>query len=132
MRLTERSLALKDSPVKAPLTWPNNSLSSRSGGIAAQFSAMKGPALRAPTRWMVRATTSLPVPVSPVINTVASLSATRPMVFCTSRMLLLEPIRSSGTLSVSGWGGFNAFVALDLTMRSSRDAKSARPTGLVR
>ena len=34
-------------PVKAPRSWPNSSLSSRSRGIAAELTATKGPALRA-------------------------------------------------------------------------------------
>ncbi len=34
-------------PVKLPLIWPKTSDSSRSWGIAPQFSAMKGPAARA-------------------------------------------------------------------------------------
>ena len=37
---------------------------------------MKGPSLRRLMRWMARAINSLPVPVSPRINTVASLEAT--------------------------------------------------------
>ena len=41
---------------------------------------------RRPCRWIARATSSLPVPVSPRISTVASLSASRPIAFCTSRI----------------------------------------------
>ena len=37
----------------------------------------EGPALRRPRRWSARATSSLPVPLSPVMSTDASVSATR-------------------------------------------------------
>src|SRR5215831_11732356 len=43
---------------------------------AAQFTLMKGPRARGDRRWMARASSSLPVPVSPVIKTVASVAAT--------------------------------------------------------
>jgi hypothetical protein len=58
-------------PVKAPLRWPNTSDSSRSRGIAAQFSGTKGFSARVETAWIARAQTSLPVPLSPVMKTVA-------------------------------------------------------------
>ena len=52
-------------PVKAPFMWPNSSLSINSSGIAAQFTSMNGPRLRRLRVWIVRATSSLPVPFSP-------------------------------------------------------------------
>ena len=58
--------------VKAPRAWPKSSLSSRFCGTAAQLMAMKGPSLRTLVRWSARATSSLPVPLSPVISTEAS------------------------------------------------------------
>ena len=58
-------------PVKAPFRCPNTSDSSRSRGIAAQFSGTNGCAARVDTAWIARAQTSLPVPLSPVMNTVA-------------------------------------------------------------
>ena len=63
-------------PVKAPLTWPNSSLSKSVGVKAAQFTGMKGPRRRRPSRWIARATSSFPVPLSPRTSTVASVSAT--------------------------------------------------------
>ena len=61
MRPMRRSIA----PVKAPFSWPKSSLSIRSLEIAPQFTAMKGPAQRGERSWIARATSSLPVPLSP-------------------------------------------------------------------
>jgi hypothetical protein len=72
----EASLALADGPVKEPFSWPKSSLSMRFSGRAAQFNAMKGLDLRGLAWWMARATSSLPVPDSPRMRTVAELSAT--------------------------------------------------------
>ena len=55
-------------PVKAPFSWPNISLSISSGGMAAQLTATKGPFFLLPWRWMARAISSLPVPLSPMIK----------------------------------------------------------------
>ena len=60
-------------PVKAPRTCPNSSLSSRPSGIAVQLIGTNAALARAPVKWIVRATTSLPVPLSPVISTLERL-----------------------------------------------------------
>ena len=44
---------------------------------AAQLTATKGPSARALQRWIARAASSLPVPLSPLINTGTSVAATR-------------------------------------------------------
>ena len=62
-------------PVKAPFSWPNSSDSISSSGIAAQFTSTKGPSLRRLRAWICRATSSLPVPFSPVISTQPLLGA---------------------------------------------------------
>jgi hypothetical protein len=77
--------------VKAPRTWPKSSLSSRLCGTAAQLIATKGPLCRALIPWMARATSSLPVPLSPVTSTVASVEATRSMRLRISRIARLDP-----------------------------------------
>ncbi len=59
--------------MKAPRSEPKSSLSSSVSGKAAQLSATKGPRRLRPPSWTARATTSLPVPVSPWIKTVARL-----------------------------------------------------------
>jgi hypothetical protein len=63
-------------PVNAPFSWPKSSDAMSSRGIAAQLTLTKAPDARADRRWIARATSSLPVPVSPVISTVESLRAT--------------------------------------------------------
>jgi DNA-binding NtrC family response regulator len=62
-------------PVKEPFSWPNSSLSINSCGMAAQLSLTKGWPLRRLFSWMARATSSLPVPFSPVMSTRPSLGA---------------------------------------------------------
>ena len=57
-------------PVKAPFSWPNSSDSiscSRDGRAVER--RRTGPAARGEARWRARATSSLPVPVSPVTRT---------------------------------------------------------------
>ena len=66
-------------PTKAPFSWPNSSDSTRSRGIAAILIGTKGPARRDPRSCSARATSSLPVPLSPVISTVRSVLTTRAM-----------------------------------------------------
>ena len=54
-------------PVNEPFLWPKNSLSINSEGIAPQLTGTNGPAARGPSSWMERATSSLPVPDSPLM-----------------------------------------------------------------
>ena len=63
-------------PVNAPATWPKSSLSSSVSGSAPQATSTKGLSRRPLRRWMARAMSDLPVPLSPVIRTVALVSAT--------------------------------------------------------
>jgi len=59
-------------------------------GIAVQFTTTKGRALRRLARWIERATSSLPVPVSPRIRTVESTPA-RPAMVCRRTAMGGEP-----------------------------------------
>ena len=59
--------------------------------MAAQFTHTKGLPQRGLRAWMVWATTSLPVPLSPRRSTVASVWLTRRTTFITSRMAALSP-----------------------------------------
>ena len=115
-------------PVKEPLMCPKSSLSSKSAGIAAQLTATKGFALRRPCSCRARATSSLPVPVSPRIKTVASLSAARPIVFCTRRIASLEPMSWLVSPISSAAGG----LPRRRGRRFRRASSSWRPIGLVR
>ena len=62
--------ALLDGRSKGTFSWPNNSLSISSLGMAAQLTSISGPVARLLRSWIHRATSSLPVPLSPVIRTV--------------------------------------------------------------
>ena len=64
-------------PVNDPFSWPKSSDSIRSSGMAAQFTCTNRSRLRRLLRWMARATSSLPTPLSPVISTVALVGAAR-------------------------------------------------------
>jgi hypothetical protein len=86
-------------PVNAPFSNPNSSLSSSSEGSAAQFTFTNGWSRR-PESWkIVRATSSLPVPLSPRTSTVMSVSATCSMISRTSRIFGLSPHSSSSSVS---------------------------------
>ena len=85
-------------PVKAPFSWPNSSDSSSSLGMAEVFSAMNGLAARGECSCSARATSSLPVPDSPVISTVTLERDSRPMARNTCCIAAARP-------SSSGIGG---------------------------
>ena len=55
-------------PVKLPLTWPNSSDSSSVSGRPAQLTATNGRCPRGLCAWTALATSSLPTPLSPVIE----------------------------------------------------------------
>ncbi len=76
----------RSAPEKAPFSWPKSSLSMSVSGMAAQFTGMNGPLARGERAWRARATSSLPVPVSPRMVTAASAGASRSMRSKTCRM----------------------------------------------
>ena len=76
-RSTKRPRWSAMAPVNEPFVWPKSSLSSSVSGMAPQLMATKGWFARGLARWMARASSSLPVPLSPWIRTLASLAATR-------------------------------------------------------
>ena len=91
-------------PVNAPFSWPNSSDSIRSLGMAAMFKAIKGLVALGLWRWSACATSSLPVPDSPLINTVILDCAKRPMARNTSCIAGASPmisVVSSGACSGS-------------------------------
>ena len=61
-----------NAPVKDPFMWPNSSLSISSDGIAAQLTSTKACSRRGEASCSARATSSLPVPFSPVMSTRAA------------------------------------------------------------
>ncbi len=66
-------------PVNAPFSCPNSSDSISVSEIAATFTGTNGSSRRGPCRWIARATSSLPVPLSPTIRTVSGFRATAPI-----------------------------------------------------
>ncbi len=73
-------------PVNEPFSWPNSSDSISSAGTAAQLSETKGADCRGLFSCSVRAISSLPVPVSPRMQTRVSLAATCSTCAITSRI----------------------------------------------
>ena len=109
-------------PVNAPLLCPNISDSRSSPGRAAQLTATKALRERRLSRWMYCANSSFPVPLSPVMNTDASVGATLSALLTASRIdaetpRILVPLSTS---SPSRWDGWLTFCA---RMR----VKAARP-----
>ena len=70
-----RPIRSRSAPVKAPLTWPKSSLSSTFSLSSAQLSGTNGLFLRGLLMCRALATSSLPVPLSPVIRTEADVGA---------------------------------------------------------
>src|SRR6478609_6268364 len=75
--LSNQPRRLLAAPVKAPFSCPNSSLSTNCSAMAPQLTATNARSRRWLSACKWRATISLPVPVSPVMSTVASLAATR-------------------------------------------------------
>src|SRR3989441_1024777 len=123
-RPTRRATA----PVNAPFSCPKSSLSNKFSGIAAQLTATNGPGALAPLTWIARATTSLPVPDSPWISTVAALPATRAITLYTSTIAGLWPTRTYGSIP---WGatsgsGSGTSAAAERSRSSARRRSSRR------
>src|SRR5262249_11331272 len=79
-----------------------NSRGGRGGaGSAARLRRTRGRAPRRDRRWMARATSSLPVPVSPLISTVESVGATLPTSARVACRAGEVPTRSSNTAGAS-------------------------------
>ena len=68
---SKRPIRSATAPVKEPFLWPKSSLSSKSFGMAAQLIGTKFAPQRSDWSCNKRAKSSLPVPLSPVIMTVA-------------------------------------------------------------
>src|SRR6266850_1301706 len=92
---SNRPRRLWSAPVNAPFSCPNSSEASNEGGIAAQLTRMNARLPRLERLWIARATSSLPVPVSPWIRTVESVGATFAICANTVRSASEEPTISS-------------------------------------
>ncbi len=65
----------RTAPVNAPLAWPNSSLSSSCWDRVGQETVANGPDARSLHPWTARASTPLPVPLSPRTSSVVGLAA---------------------------------------------------------
>ena len=81
--------------MKAPSSCPNSSLSSKVSGKAAQLMATNGRVARGLALWMACANSSLPVPLSPVINTFKGVAAYLRALATARSRVGLEPRRLS-------------------------------------
>ena len=95
--ISKRPRRSRTAPVKAPRACPKNSLSKISRGMALQLTFTNGRLDRRLRLWTSCASSSLPVPDSPVMSTVASVRATSSTCCMTCRSARLPPtIRPDG------------------------------------
>jgi len=131
-----KSPALRSmAPVYAPFSWPKSSLASRSSLKAPQLTARKRLPARWLAWWMARATSSLPVPVSPSSSTVEEVGATWAMVMSRLAMAGLLPTRSGGaSRSLRRWrrSSTSRRRRLDSTALAVSARTSSRLSGLAR
>ena len=107
-------------PVKAPFSYPNSSLSMSVGTRAPQSTATKFVCASAPRKWMARATSSLPVPLSPEINTGVRVSFSREIMRSTSCMPAEVPMIPSRFSSVLTFSRRKAFSLTRRTFSAMR------------
>ena len=121
--------------MKEPLRWPNSSLSTRFSGKAPQLTGMNARSARRLLSWRLRATSSLPVPVSPRIMTEASVGAIVSISRRTCCMVGVSPIKR-GMPSAAFKRVSSAAVLFAMSRRSATRFKiissSAHLQGLVR
>ena len=132
---SKRPLRWPTAPVNAPFSWPNSSLSSSVSGRAAQLTATNGLPRRGDASWMARATSSLPVPVSPKISTVLIVCATWLISSKTSciRGLLLRMLwKANCSCSFSRSAVTSSCSARSRRARWITSRRCSRLTGLVR
>ena len=77
---------------EGPCSCPNNSLAITPGARAAQLTAASRRSRRGLSWWIARATSSLPVPVSPRMSTVLSVGATCWIAARTAFIARLSPV----------------------------------------
>src|SRR6187402_2793045 len=99
--LLEAAMRRAAAPVKAPFSCPNSSLSKSVLGIALQFTFTNGEPTRWLRSWIAFETSSLPVPVSPRINTVVGVGATSSTCCNTLTNAWLVPTMPGSTLDVA-------------------------------
>ncbi len=118
-------------PVKEPLTCPNSSDSSSCSGIALQLIPTNAWSRRGLDLWMARASSSLPVPDSPKMKTLASLSATSRAFASTSSIAGLR-VMISARHPLSSPSAPDAAPPLSASARSTSTSSALASNGLVR
>ena len=79
-------------PVNAPFAWPNSSVSMRSSLNVAQLTAANVSSRRGPSSCSARATSSLPVPLSPSMSTGNGAAAALPTASRSATIASLSPM----------------------------------------
>jgi hypothetical protein len=115
--------------VNAPRSCPNSSASIKLSGSAAHDSATNGPSRRVELRWIARAMTSLPVPLSPSMRIDASVLATVRTVFTTSFIGGDDPMTFSKPVEPPEILGQRAVLVLEVA--HARDALDEQHQFLV-
>src|SRR5262249_24721303 len=110
-------------------SWPNSSEAISEGWIAPQFTLTSGRDDRSESAWIARATSSLPVPVSPTISTVELVGATSATRFITALNWGLLPTIWSAGLRAPFFFGALEQRAIAWCTAASRDSSS---NGLVK
>ena len=140
--ISNRPLRSDSAPVKAPFSCPKSSLSRRVGERAAQLTATNGALARVLNRCIAFATSSLPVPLGPVMRTVASVGAAARIISKTGCMASALPIMLSMPYFLSSCWPRRRFSSSRRLLRSSRSfdfrarsrtaSRWSRFTGFVR
>ena len=121
-------------PVKAPFSWPKSSVSSRSRERAAQFTSTSSSSARGPFACSHRASTPLPVPVSPWMST--GLSEPRIRRQSSARRMRAGLVPWKGSISARAFCELPArrlrWSRWFCSSRSSRTSTADISTGLVR
>ena len=126
-RRLELALGAANAPVNEPFSWPKSSLPMSSRGIAPVCTGTNGPLRRRLRLWIARATSSLPVPLSPTISTGAIVAATRSMRVKTSRIRREPPTMPSKTSEPVSASSSSPSASRTLSdARSSRTSETSR------
>ena len=127
MACSKRPCRWACAPVKAPFSWPNNSDSNNSAGIAAILMATNGFAARGLCLCSALATNSLPVPDWPQTITLMFDFAKRPIARNTSCIAGASPMIST---SLSSRLSCVTSASFGSTARRTRRTASSRSNGL--
>jgi hypothetical protein len=122
----------RSAPVNAPRTWPNRCESISASGIAEQSTTTNGRDARDEWSWTARAASSLPVPDSPSMSTVASVGAASSSTANSSRIAIDAPaIAPKRWRSLGGTRGASAAPIRTVTLPKRRIAPDGTVTSPI-